>query len=94
MPFRAPTALPTVRAADETILSEKPAVKALWGGQFGELYRVDPQRCNLPVDDIETLVAGPPISCVEMLKAGGGSAVKWLHRLFYSVWNSSMIPTD
>ena len=73
------------------------------------------------MDDVETLVADPPISgdpptleetpkaleqlkegkasgtCgvyAEMLKAGGESALKGLHRLFCSVRNSSVIPSD
>ena len=54
---------PTVRAADRTILSEEPAVKARWAGYFEVFYRVNPLRRELSVDNVETLVADPPISC-------------------------------
>ena len=103
------------------IISEDPALKARLAGYFEELSCVDPPRHELSVDDVETLVADPPISCdlptlevtrkaleqlkdgkapgtcgvyAEMLKAGGESGMKWTHRLFCSVWNSCVIPTD
>ena len=73
------------------------------------------------MDDVETVVADPPISgepptleetrkaleqlkdrkapgtcCVfaEMLEVGGESALKGLHRLLCSVWNTSVILID
>ena len=30
----------------------------------------------------------------EMLKAGGGVVVQWLHRIFGMVWRSSAVPAD
>ena len=37
-------------------------MKARWAGYFEKLYRVDPPRRELYVDDVETLVADLPIS--------------------------------